>query len=170
MTIEGPLTNIAKPAIVELLRLFDENQWVVPRIRYASVQQARVDRGHPAALPGLYPGRDGSPASEPLQASLVGAGSSNLVRPGSAPLVCSGPAAASGPGSEGTSEISDPAEALHSEVPRLALQTKRAWRRCRVSRTRHWCSSKFPRAQRAICARWVNSHVSICRSPVIGSE
>ena len=38
MTIEGPLTNIAKPAIVELLRLFDENQWVVPRIRYASVR------------------------------------------------------------------------------------------------------------------------------------
>ena len=38
MTIEGPLTNIAKPAIVELLRVFDENQWVVPRIRYASVR------------------------------------------------------------------------------------------------------------------------------------
>ena len=32
------MDTISKPAIVEILRLFDEQSWVTPRIRYASVR------------------------------------------------------------------------------------------------------------------------------------
>ena len=32
------MQSISKPHIVDLLRIFDKNRWIIPRIRYASVR------------------------------------------------------------------------------------------------------------------------------------
>ena len=34
----GHMTLISKPHLVDLLRIFDKNRWIIPRIRYASVR------------------------------------------------------------------------------------------------------------------------------------